>query len=136
MFQIDKKSARMLYEVGRAQRKAGRSAWDKGLADYIDDFVDTIIYDLAHNYVDPEVDFSNYRTMQKYLLNGARDWQEFSEGGCSLVYDEDIARRLCSPSEFKRCYGKYGPNSRESWIDVQARALRQASQILLCSIFG
>ena len=63
------------------------------------------------------------------LLNGAKDWQQYSEGGCSLVYDEDICRRLCSPSmQKKKDYGCLMPNSRETWIDVQARALSFAAR--------
>lgn len=40
----------------------------------------------------------------------------------------DIAELLCSPSELKRKkYGERRPNSREEWLDVQARALAQAA---------
>ena len=35
--------------------------------------------------------------LRKKLLNGAMDWLEYSEAGCALVYDEDIAERLCTP---------------------------------------
>jgi len=65
------------------------------------------------------------------LLNGARTWKEFSEGGCSLIYDADIAERLCSPSEFKRTRGgERAPNSRESWLECQARCLSQAATLI------
>lgn len=61
------------------------------------------------------------------MLNGARDWSEYSYGGCSLIYDGDIAERLCTPGELKRTrHGERRPNSREGWLDVQARALSQA----------
>ena len=65
------------------------------------------------------------------LLNGAQDWQEYSDGGCSLIYDGDIAARVCTPSEYKRSHGgeRY-PNSRETWLDVQARALSQAARLV------
>ena len=65
------------------------------------------------------------------LLNGARDWSEYSYGGSSLIYDGDIAERLATPSEIKRQTRKDGlsdmANSRETWLDCQARALHQAS---------
>ena len=62
------------------------------------------------------------------MLNGARDWNEYSCGGCSAIYDEHIARRLCTPSELRRTYyGNRRPNNRETWLDVQARALFQAA---------
>lgn len=43
------------------------------------------------------------------------------------MYDGDIAAALCTPSELKKTRnGDRRPNSREEWLDVQARALRQA----------
>ena len=65
------------------------------------------------------------------LLNGAENWRAFSYGGCSLIYDADIAERLCAPSEYaKTRQGERAPNSRESWLDVQARALGQAANLI------
>ena len=53
--------------------------------------------------------------------------QKYSYGGCSLIYDSQIAERLCTPSEFKKKDGgRLAPNSKESWLDVQTRALYQA----------
>ena len=40
------------------------------------------------------------------LLNGAVSWQEYSDGGCSLIYDGDIAARVCTPSEYKRAFSQ------------------------------
>ena len=43
------------------------------------------------------------------------------------MYDGDIAAALCTPSELKKTRnGERRPNSREEWLDVQARALHQA----------
>jgi hypothetical protein len=65
------------------------------------------------------------------LLNGAENWRAYSYGGCALVYDSDIAERLCSPSEYKRKRGgELAPSSRESWLDCQARALSQAARLI------
>lgn len=62
------------------------------------------------------------------MLNGAETWTQYSYGGCGLVYDADIAEHYCTPSELKRTrYGERNPNSRETWLDVQARALSQAA---------
>ena len=75
------------------------------------------------------------KTIEEALLNGASSWSEYSDGGCGLIYDADIAERLCTPSELKRSLdGKRNPNRRERWLDVQARALRQAAGILIRSI--
>ena len=75
------------------------------------------------------------KTIEEALLNGAQSWAEYSEFGGSLIHNADIAERLCSPSELRRSlYGKRNPNRREGWLDVQARALRQAAIILIESI--
>jgi len=65
------------------------------------------------------------------LLNGAENWNAYSYGGCSLIYDADIAERLCSPSVLKRKRGgDLSPNARESWLDCQTRALAQAARLI------
>ena len=69
--------------------------------------------------------------LEKMLLNGATDWNHFSWGGCWHCYDSDIAAAFCSPSELKKTNtGNRRPNAREEWLDVQARALRQAAQLV------
>ena len=103
-----------------------KSAWKKGVYTYA--------YELA-----AEAAGCTWRktpkTIEEALLNGARSWAEYSDGGSSLIYDADIAERLCSPSELRRSLdGKRNPNRRERWLDVQARALIQAAIILIESI--
>ena len=54
----------------------------------------------------------------------------------SIIYDSDIAERLCTPSELKKTRnGERKPNSREEWLDVQARALRQAFSRIYTAAF-
>ena len=102
---------------------AGRSAWSRAVHTYAWELVESL---------DDSADLSNEALLRKALLNGAGDWQQYSEGGCSLVYDADIAERLCSPSELKRVRGgKRNPNSRENWIECQTRALTQAANLVL-----
>ena len=73
-----------------------------------------------------EGDFSSAK-----LLNGADNWRHYSHGGSALIYNRDIAERLCPPSELKRKRGGYlPPNSNESWLDCQARALSQAARLI------
>jgi hypothetical protein len=81
-------------------------------------------------WFDPD-DLAAPKLLSRALLNGASDWEQYSWGGCSLIYNEDIARRLCSPSELKRTRdGERRPNANEEWLDTQARALFQASALL------
>ena len=101
-------------------RKA-RSTWSKALKLYA--------YELIEDVEQDEITLEDLNN--GLLLNGAKDWKEFSYGGCSLVYDYDIAQRVCTPSEFKRTKeGNNNPNSKENWLDVQTRALRQAYAII------
>jgi hypothetical protein len=76
-------------------------------------------------------EFKDINSFAIALLNGARDWHEYSEGGCSLIRDYEIAERLCTPSELKKKkYGELPPHRGMSWIDLQARALCAASYVV------
>jgi hypothetical protein len=100
----------------------GRSAWGRGVRLYAVELAESI---------DDSADLSNETLLKKALLNGASDWKQYSEGGCALVYDADIAERLCSASELRRCKGgERQPNARETWLECQARALGQASALI------
>lgn len=105
-----------------------RSAWARGVKAYALD----LIAELPDN-----VDYGSAETLKADMLNGARDWNQYSWGGCALVYDEDIARRLCPPSELKKTRnGERRPNGREEWLDTQARALFQASRQIIRAASG
>lgn len=102
-----------------------RSYWAKGVKAYAIDMAKSIEYK-------KEV---SYRFIESDLLNGASDWDQYSEGGCALIYNKDIAERLCTPSELKQLTRSDGslkdrPNSRENWIQCQARALFQACELV------
>ena len=102
--------------------KHGRSVWSRGVKTYAVDLVE---------YLDDSADLANEVMLQKELLNGAQSWAHYSEGGCALVYNADIAERLCPPSELKRNkWGMRAPNGRENWLEVQARALWQAHRLI------
>jgi hypothetical protein len=100
-----------------------RSAWGRGIQSYALELVESAEIELTAENVKAE------------LLNGAQDWKQYSFGGCADIYDADIAERLCSPSELKKKKGgDLQPNSRETWLDVQARALFQAFNLIRRSI--
>lgn len=95
-----------------------RSAWNKAVKAYALE----ILENLPRN-----VEYGSIDSLRADALNGAKDWKQYSWGGCSLIYNEDIARRVCTPSEFKKTRnGERRPNAREEWLDCQARALNQA----------
>lgn len=95
-----------------------RSAWDKGVREYALELLENI-------------DEIPEKNLHEVLLSGARNWKEYSYGGCTLYFDRDIAYRLCSPSEYKkRKGGDLKPNATENWLDVQTRALYQAEMMI------
>lgn len=100
------------------------SAWKKGVKEYAADLLEDFSCSLRAVPV-------TSGDAQRVFLNGARSWEKFSYGGCALIYDGDIASRLCTPSELRRSLGgERNPNRSETWLDVQARALFQASWLL------
>lgn len=111
------------------ENRKARSAWDKGVTAYALELLEDLTeygYAELNGLATPDG-----RTLTAAMLNGASDWSQYSWGGSSLIYDSDIAERLCTPSELKRTKGgECRPNSREQWLDVQARALYQAAQLI------
>lgn len=98
----------------RMDYEKARSQWERGVLEYATDLLDYIPDDTVPT--------------TEMLLNGAENWNQYSYGGCALVYDGDICERLCPPSEQrKKDYGRLQPNRYETWFDVQARALKQAA---------
>ena len=113
------------------ESKPAHSAWERGVKVYALELLDGLQEDIEHGWQDMDVLYSP-ELLKKALLNGAADWSQYSCGGCSLCYDFQIAERLCTPSELKRKRGgDLQPNSRETWLDVQARALYQAARWII-----
>lgn len=108
------------------EARTARSAWSKGVTEYALELVEGLEEDINGGYFDRD-DLASSALLENALLNGASDWGAYSCGGCSLIYNGDIAERLCCPSELKKTRnGERRPNAREEWLDVQARALFQA----------
>lgn len=114
-----------LADTIRAELNArhNRSAWSKAITLYALDLLDNV-QEGADNMERLPLDGAE---LEQWALNGASCWEQYSNGGCSICYDSDIAARVCTPSELKRTDGGMNaPNSHETWLDVQARALYQA----------
>ena len=107
----------LVWELENMKKLFARSAWDKGVYDYAFDILEPLGDELENVKADT-------------LMNGASSWKDYSYGGCALICDDDIAKRMCTPSEYKK-YLNAGPNSKLSdsdyWLgNVQTRALFQA----------
>lgn len=107
----------LVRELEDMKKRFARSAWDKGVYDYAFDILEPLGDELENVNADT-------------LMNDANTWTAYSYGGCALICDDDIAKRMCTPSEYKK-YLNAGLNSKLSdsdyWLgDVQTRALFQA----------
>ena len=108
--------------INKLQNQKARSKWQKGVIFYSVMLLEEIQED--HAQINDNITFKDLETL---LLNGAKNWVRYSWGGNALIYNEDIAKMLSTPSELKKCNnGEKKPNHKEEWLDTQARALTQA----------
>ena len=104
-----------LYQSIESEKQ--RSAWDKGVTQYALEMVEQLGEQINGGYFE-ELDLTESKKVRAALLNGAADWSQYSWGGCSLIYDGDIAERLCCPSELKKTRnGERRPGHKRSVSD-------------------
>lgn len=127
-----------LKEVYQAiEAKKTRGAWAAGVKVYALEIIEDMQERAEYEGHEPET----MTEVIDYMLNGAKDyqhpgdlfkaWKVYSWGGSSLIYNGDIAKRLCNNTELRKTdNGAKNPNSREEWLDVQARALFQAGELI------
>lgn len=107
------------------ENRTDRSAWNRGVTVYARELLADVVKSIEGAYCAAPQTRTEFCRIAR---NGAGTWREYSYGACALVYDSDIAERLCTPSEIKKKRGgELNPNSNETWLDVQARALDQAA---------
>lgn len=119
----------------KLEKHKATSAWDKGIKVYADLMLDNLVDNGASTWSGKVEDlhtadwgWAHQRNPRRHEMD---DWREESYGGSWLIYNEDIAKTLTSPSKFKKTdNGAKRPNPREEWLDVQARALYQAAKLL------
>ena len=108
--------------INKLQNQKASSKWQKGVIIYSVMLLENIQED--HDQINDNITFKELETL---LLNGAKNWSRYSWGGNALIYNEDIAKMLVTPSVLKKCNnGEKRPNQKEEWLDIQARALAQA----------
>lgn len=128
-------AADLVRVMSNVEQTKTRSAWERGVKAYAVELVEDLAFNVQCGWHTAD-DFSSRRLLEKAMLNGANSWNQYSEGGCALIYDADIAARMCAPWELRKTdNGRKAPNPRESWIDVQSRALYQAAQLVLNAAF-
>ena len=99
------------------------SAWKRGVKEYADELLDNLEKKAHINERLPK----DEKELKEWLLNGAMDCKDYSYKYCSLKYDSQIAERLCTASELKKKEGgRLAPNRKDTWLDVQTKALIDA----------
>jgi hypothetical protein len=120
-----------------------RSAWKTGVALYALEIIKTIEEETDRRYLiltdDNKLDnvHNGFTVLNNICTRYSFEtWKAESWGGCYLIYNQDIAKRLCTPSEYKKAEKNefIRANSREDWLDVQGRALYQASEMIKAAI--
>lgn len=130
--QITKKELEIIKNTLESVKK--RTYWGRGVKNYAIDLLDVLKWEIDNKGA---ATFASWADFEKLLLNGAENWSQYSWGGCSLIYDYEIAEALCTPSELKKTRGgERRPNSAEEWLDVQARALSQAFTLVKITARG
>lgn len=119
-------------EVKRIAPK--RSAWQKGILQYVNDLLQQL-RETEEDSVIYESDLTDINLLDRLLLGGARDWKQYSYGGFALETNRQIAKRMCSPSEWIQTKGgTEAPSMYEGWFDIQARALYQAAALIHAAV--
>lgn len=100
--------------------KSERSCWSRGVASLIRDYGEDVLGEHDGEII-------SARDFYKLWNCGADSLRDAVYGGCFDIWNYDIAKRLCTPSELKKSNeGMRSPNKRENWLDVEIRAMYQA----------
>lgn len=103
-----------------------RGALAQGASKYIPEIVESA------GFAWGELSTLSTEEFKKQILLGADNWAQYSAGACSLVYNEDIARRLFRPWVVKDLAKRgYVTPRGENMIEIQARALEMAGAALV-----
>lgn len=78
-----------------------------------------------YNFRNLDKNLENVENLQEYAMNGADSWSQYSWGGCSLVYNEDILQNIFCKSIAKK-YQNADTVRGIHLLDYQANALVKA----------
>ncbi len=98
--------------IRRAKNMVGKkSAWARGLRKYIDELMEDMSRE-SREILITRARRGEFCKAEEILLGGAADWTSYSYGGCSLIYDGDVCKRLATKSEQRRTRnGQLPPNA-------------------------
>ena len=97
-----------------------RSYWSRGVASLIRDYAEKVLQE-------HDGEITSARDFYKLWNCGADSLRDAAYGGSFDIWNYDIAKRLCTPSDLKKSNeGMRSPNKHENWLDVETRAMYQA----------
>lgn len=117
--------------------KLVRGAKNKAVREYALEILDRVITDGD----DERREHWSIDKLRDLLLNGAFDyykpydeqahWKRYSEGGCSLIWNIEIAQRVCTDNQYKKLEDKINSgNDTHDWVMIQAGALYEAALLI------
>lgn len=110
--------------ISKTEQKRGQ--WNKTMAYYadllLDSYIDICKWRADQNEAIPDLSLD-------LVLNGASGWHQYSDGGCALVYDGDIAKVVFTPAQFAK-WEQGRKVTAEPLLDIQARALAAGWMVL------
>ena len=94
-----------------------RTYWSRGVASLIRDYAEEVLSEHDGEEL-------NVQDFYKLWNCGAETLRDAVYGGSYDIWNYDIAKRLCSPSVFKKSKeGMRRPNRYEEWLDVEYSAI-------------
>ena len=110
---------KLLAEAEKMSRTE-RTYWSRGVASLIRDYGEEVLQEHDGEIV-------SARDFFKLWNCGNDSLRDAVYAGSFDIWNYDIAKRLCTPSELKKSNeGMRNPNRCENWIDVEIRAMYQA----------
>ena len=94
-----------------------RSAWGRGVRSYVEEFFEAYMTNKGLRIDDTDARIGKITDAD--LLNGAKDWSQYSYVRCADICDADICERLCCPSEAKE--KKAWQAAAQCWRDLAGR---------------
>lgn len=93
----------------------------RGICEYAVDIINEMIEKIDWEY--QGLVTTDWDGLERLALIGAKNWEQYSWGGCSLVTNYDIAMRLYEGEHANKMIAEY---SGEWLLNEQARGLRRA----------
>lgn len=110
---------RLVAEAEKMSRTE-HSYWSRGVASLIRDYGEDALGEHDGEII-------SARDFYKLWNCGSDSLREAVYGGCFDIWNYDIAKRLCTPSDLKKSNeGMRRPNKYQDWIDVELIAVKQA----------